>query len=81
MNAPQSKDVSELRAFLGLLNYYGKFLPNLAGKLHPLNSLLQKQARWVRSGACEQAFVSVSLVGHPNYQMTPPNLFGHTIMS
>ena len=57
VNAPQPKDVSELRAFLGLLNYYGKFLPNLAGKLHSLNSLLKKQARWVWSGACEKAFV------------------------
>ena len=57
VNAPQPKDVSELRAFLGLLNYYGKFLPNLAGKLHPLNSLLKKQARWVWSDACEKAFV------------------------
>ena len=25
--------VTELRAFLGLLNYYSKFLPNLASKL------------------------------------------------
>ena len=57
VNAPQPKDVSELRAFLGLLNYYGKFLPNLAGKLHPLNSLLKKQDRWVWSDACEKAFV------------------------
>lgn len=27
MNAPVPKDVTELTAYLGLLNYYGKFLP------------------------------------------------------
>ena len=27
--APTPKDVSQLRLFLGLVNYYGKFLPNV----------------------------------------------------
>ena len=38
--APQPKNVQELRSFLGLLHYYGKFLLNLATLLHPLNALL-----------------------------------------
>ena len=37
--APQN--VQELRSFLGLQNYYGKFIPNLASLIQPLNSLLQ----------------------------------------
>lgn len=41
VNAPVPKNVQELRSFLGLLNYYGKFIPNLATILHPLNSLLR----------------------------------------
>ena len=28
--APSPKNVTELRAFLGIINYYGKFLPNLS---------------------------------------------------
>ena len=56
VNAPQPKDVSELRAFLGLLNYYGKFLPNLADQLHPLNNLLKKHQKWKWTDACEKAF-------------------------
>ena len=34
-DAPVPKDVSQLKAFLGLLNYYGKFIPNLSTLLAP----------------------------------------------
>ena len=36
--AAAPKDEQQLRSFLGLLNYYGKFLPNLSTKLAPLHS-------------------------------------------
>ena len=39
-DAPQPQDVSQLRSFLGMLNYYGKFIPNLATLLRPLYDLL-----------------------------------------
>ena len=45
-NAPDPSNVTELKAFLGLLNYYGKFLPNLSSTLQPLYILLKKQQRW-----------------------------------
>ena len=32
-NAPEAKDVSQLQAFLGMLNYYHKFLPDVATTL------------------------------------------------
>ena len=41
--APPPKDVSELKSFLGMVNYYRKFLPNLATTLAPLHRLLQKE--------------------------------------
>ena len=44
--APQPKNVTELKSFLGLLNYYGKFIPNLSTLLAPLYQLLQKDAKW-----------------------------------
>ena len=56
VNAPEPRNIQELRSFLGLLNYYGKFLPNLSSVVHPLNSLLQKSKQWKWSKACAQAF-------------------------
>ena len=35
--APQLKNKNELRSFLGLVNYYGKFIPNLASVTQPSN--------------------------------------------
>ena len=43
VNAAEPTNVQELRSFLGLLNYYGKFIRNLSSILHPLNRLLQVQ--------------------------------------
>ena len=44
--APEPRNITELKSFLGLLNYYAKFLPNLANVLFPLYRLLQKNVRW-----------------------------------
>ena len=56
LKAPSPKNVQQLRSFLGLLNYYGKFIPNLAALVHPLNQLLHKNARWNWDSKCESAF-------------------------
>ena len=56
VKAPSPKNVQQLRSFLGLLNYYGKFIPNLAALVHPLNQLLHKNARWNWDSKCESAF-------------------------
>lgn len=55
-NAPPPEDVTQLKAFLGLVNYYSKFLPNLAGILAPLYKLLGKQQRWYWGKDQEEAF-------------------------
>ena len=54
--APQPRNVQELRSFLGLLHYYGKFLPSLATLLHPLNTLLKTGHKWAWTQECTQAF-------------------------
>ena len=54
--APAPINVAELRSFLGLVNYYGKFIPNLATLLHPLNALLQHHHRWKWTEVCVEVF-------------------------
>ena len=54
---PRVLPMSELKSYLGPLNYYGKFLPNLATTLHPLHDLLQKDRPWKWTEACERVFV------------------------
>ena len=39
-NFPQPTSQQQLRQFLGLVNFYHRFLPNCATKLQPLNALL-----------------------------------------
>jgi len=58
LDAPEPKNVQELQSFLGLLNYYAKFIPNLASILHPLHELLRKHQRWQWTQQCAEAFRS-----------------------
>lgn len=56
LNVPQPTNVSQLRSFIGLVNYYHRFLPNLSTKLYPLKQLLQKEKEWQWTEQCEEAF-------------------------
>ena len=46
-NAPAPQEVSQLKSFIGLVNYYGKFLSDLSSVLAPLYRLFQKGTKWV----------------------------------
>lgn len=56
MDAPTSTNVTELKAYLGLLNYYNKFLPNLATLSAPLHELLRHGVRWSWQKKQKEAF-------------------------
>ena len=56
VQAPKLRNIQELRSFLRLLNYYGKFIPNLATIIHPLNNLLQHNCKWQWMSECSEAF-------------------------
>ena len=45
-NVPAPETVSELKSFLGMINYYQKFLPNMSSMLVPFNELLREETRW-----------------------------------
>ncbi|XP_059413408.1 uncharacterized protein K02A2.6-like [Carassius carassius] len=54
--APVPVNVSQLRSFLGLINYYARFVPNLATILQPLNAMLHKDIKWNWAPECEKSF-------------------------
>lgn len=45
-NAPEPKNMTELKSYLGLLTYYSRFLPRMATVLAPLYRLLQSKIPW-----------------------------------
>ena len=76
--APSPTNVMQLRSFLGMVNYYGKFLPNLATVLAPLHLLLRRGYRWIWDHAQEAAFAeckrlltSVPVLAHFSDQELP----------
>ena len=55
-NAPAPENVPQLRSFLGLVNYYSKFFPQLATLLAPLHKLLQKKTTWLWGPEQQKSF-------------------------
>lgn len=41
--APNPRNVTELKSWFGIVNYHGRFIPNLSWKLAPLYRLLKKR--------------------------------------
>ena len=58
-NLQQPTNVKELRAFLGVINYYGKFVPNLQSHCIPLHQLVKKDVKWGWSREHEELFVKL----------------------
>ncbi|GFT88666.1 retrovirus-related Pol polyprotein from transposon 412 [Trichonephila clavipes] len=59
INAPVPRNVHEVKSFLGLVNFYGKFCENLATIANPLNNLTRKNVRFLWSKDCQVAFEQI----------------------
>ena len=57
-DAPIPSNLTKLRSFLGLVNYYSKFLPHLATTLAPLYLLLRRRNKWHWGDKQQKAFNS-----------------------
>ena len=55
-NAQRPNSVSQLRSFIGLVNYYARFQKNLAHHMAPLYCLLKKDKSWEWTSTHESAF-------------------------
>lgn len=64
---PTPKNVKQLQSFLGLGNYYRKFVPNFAQIVAPLNRLLRKNVKFVWHDEHKTAFENLkkSLINPP----------------
>ena len=62
--APSPTNIHELRSFLGMVNYYGKFLPDLSKVLAPLYKLLHCDTKWQWDTEQEDAFQDVKELLH-----------------
>ena len=56
LKAPAPENVTQLKSFLGMLNYYHRHLPNIASVLEPLHALLRKGVPWKWSNDQSNSF-------------------------
>jgi transposase InsO family protein len=68
------KDVTGVRSFLGLVNYYRRYLPNMAAISTPLTHLTRKDAPFEWTPECSIAFkeikqllINAPLLKYPNF--------------
>lgn len=62
LNAPRPTTAAEVKAYAGLINYYGRFFPNLASVLSPFYQLLKKDGKFKWTTECEKAYITVKKV-------------------
>lgn len=56
LKAPAPKNLTELQAYLGLLNYYGRFIPNLSMEIRKLYDLLRKDVKFDWNSDTQKVF-------------------------
>lgn len=56
INAPVPCSVSEVRAFIGMVNYYSKFVENFSKKMDSLYALLRKDIKFCWLKDCQIAY-------------------------
>ena len=53
---PQPKTKKDIQSFLGMINFYNKFIPNYSKIASPLYELLKKDASFIFNDKCVKAF-------------------------
>ncbi|XP_055615014.1 uncharacterized protein K02A2.6-like [Toxorhynchites rutilus septentrionalis] len=56
---PRPRNREQVRAFVGLINYYGRFMKNLSTRIYPINNLLKENVSFQWNEDCEKAFLWV----------------------
>ncbi len=76
LNWPTPTNVKEVQSFIGLANYYRRFIPNFAKIAHPLHKLLKKNTKFLWSPETQSSFdnlkskfVSAPILIYPNREI------------
>ena len=72
-NYPRPKNLRTLRGFLGILNYYKRFVSKLSEKQLPLLELIRKGVRWKWDERREKAFQDLKDSFHKNLLLNSPD--------
>lgn len=56
---PPPTNVTQLKSFLGMVNFYSKFVPRFSTTLAPLYELLKGDVKFIWSVDCQRAFESI----------------------
>ena len=51
--------VKDIRSFIGMANYYRKYIQNFATLAQPLNRLIRKDVKWNWDEKCEDSFLKI----------------------
>ena len=70
---PRPSNLKTLRGFLGILNYYKKFISHLSEKEAPLIELLRKGEKWSWDKRREKAFNDLKQEFHANLLLYSPD--------
>ena len=62
LNWPVPKTVRDVRKFLGLANYYRRFVKDFAKLARPLNNLTRKEEKWRWEDEQQKAFEQLKMV-------------------
>ncbi|CAB3997885.1 Retrovirus-related Pol poly from transposon, partial [Paramuricea clavata] len=75
-NFPVPRCVRDVRSFLGLANYYRRFIKNFASIASPLNKLTHKNVRFYWDESCAKAFhtlksclTSAPILAYPDFSL------------
>lgn len=73
---PIPKTQKHVRQFLGKINYYNKYVPNVAITLDPLHNLLRKRQKFIWTEKCQESFDRIKklLCSQSVLEIFDPNL-------
>ena len=74
LNWPVPKTVRDVRKFLGLANYYRRFVKDFAKLAQPLNNLTRKEEKWKWGNEQQEVFERLKMVFTSRPLLAVPDL-------